>query len=119
MEQADDGGNTHSEKFIMWEALKSIVCNNIDFYKADASTNGMKLNGAFIGIIDQLEEARPLVAEVESFCKLYDYDELTTGNGYRSFVKVFDAAIQHTLKIVKYVTENRSSLLFRKNSYTK
>ncbi|CRL05668.1 CLUMA_CG018701, isoform A [Clunio marinus] len=107
------------DKFIVWEALKSIIYNNIDFYKSDDTTNGIKLHGAFLGILDNLDEARPLIEEVESFCKLYDFDEKTPGNGHRSFLKVFDCAINHTLKIVKYVTESRSSLLFRKSTYTK
>lgn len=107
------------EKFIVWEALKSIICNNIDYYKSDESMNGLKLHGAFLGIIDNLDEARPLIQEIELFCSVYDFDATTPGNGYRSFIKIVDCAINHTLKIVKYVTENRSSLLFRKNNYTK
>lgn len=107
------------ERFLVWEALKSIICNNIDYFKSDESINGLKLHGAFLGIIDQLEEARPLIQEIELFCKLYDYDEATPGNGYRSFIKVFECAINHTMRIVKYVTESRSGLLFRKSTYTK
>lgn len=107
------------EKFLIWEALKSIICNNIDYYGTDKSTAGLKLHSAFSSIIDQLEEARPLIQEIELFCKAYDYDEITPGNGYRSFIKVFNCAINHTSRIVKYITENRSGLLFRKSAYTK
>lgn len=117
MEKSDEA--KVPEKFVEWEALKSIVCNNIDYYKSDESMNGLKLHGAFLGIIDNLDEAQPLIQEIEFFCKSYDFDATTPGNGYRSFIKIFDCAINHTLKIVKYVTENRSSLLFRKNNYTK
>lgn len=117
MEKCDEA--KRPEKFLVWEALQSIICNNIDYYKTDESTNGLKLHGAFLGIIDHLDEARPLIQEIELFCKDYDFDEHTPGNGYRSFVKVFDCAINHTLRIVKYVTESRSSLLFRKSTYTK
>lgn len=117
MEKCDEAKTT--ERFIVWEALKSIICNNIDYYKSDESTNGLKIHGAFLGIIDYIDEGRPLVEEVEVICKQYDFDEVTPGNGYRSFIKIFDSAIHHTLKIVKYVTESRSSLLFRKNTYTK
>lgn len=120
MEEKRDDDDFISEKpFHLWEALKSIILNNIDFFKSDDSTNGLKLHGALLGIIDQIDEARPLYQEVESFCKLYDYDENLKGNGYRSFLKIFDSAINHNFKILKYVTENRSGLLFRKNAYTK
>lgn len=119
MEKRDDEDIASEKSFLGWEALKSIICNNIDFFKSDESTNGLKLHGAFLGIIDQVDEARPLYQEVQSFCKLYDFDEKLKGNGYRSFLKIFDSAINHTFKITKYVTENRSGLLFRKGSYTK
>ena len=117
MEKSDEG--KVPERFLLWEALESVVFNNIDYFKTDESTNGLKLHAALLCIIDHLEEARPLVQEIELFFKVYDYDEKTPGNGYRSFIKIFDCAINHTLKIVKYVTQNRSSLLFRKNNYTK
>lgn len=117
MEKCDEAKS--AEKFIVWEALKSIIVNNIDYFHDDESTNGLKLHGAFQAIIDHLDNVRPLIQEVELFCKQYDFDEATPGNGYRSFIKITDSAINHTLKVVKYITENRSSLLFRKNNYTK
>lgn len=117
MEKSDE--DKAAERFIVWEALKSIIFNNIDYYKTDDSANGLKMHAALLGIIDLVDEARPLVVEIESICKLYDFDDATPGNGYRSFIKIFDSAINHTFKIVKYVTESRSSLLFRKNTYTK
>lgn len=119
MEKRDDDDIASEKNFYEWEALKSIILNNIDFFKSDESSNGLKLYGALLGIIDHVDEARPLYQEIESFCKFYDFDEKLKGNGYRSFLKVVDSSINHTFKILKYVTENRSGLLFRKNAYTK
>lgn len=107
------------EKFLIWEALKSIIRDNIDYYGTDKSTAGLKLHSALLSIIDHLDEARPLIQEIDLFCKAYDYDEITPGNGYRSFIKVFDCAINHTTRIVKYIAESRSGLMFRKSTYTK
>lgn len=118
MDEKCDGVKT-PEKFIMWEALKTLIENNINYFASDDSTNGLKISAAFVGIIDHLQEAQPLLEEIELFCKLYDFDENTPGNGYRSFIKVFDSAINHTSTLVKYVMQNRSSLLFRKTNYTK
>lgn len=117
MEKCDE--DKAKERILVCEALKSVVFNNIDYFKSDESTNGLKLHAAFLGIIDHLEEACSVVQQIEKFYQIYDFDEKTPGNGYRSFIKVFECAINHTLKIVKYVTKNRSSLLFRKNNYTK
>jgi hormone-sensitive lipase len=105
--------------FFLIDALKEICYNNVDYFKEDESTQGLRLHGAFVGIIDHLDTAKPLVSEIEEFAGEYDFDEVTKGNGYRSFLLVFDSAVQHTLKLSKYVTENRSSILFRKNIYMK
>jgi Hormone-sensitive lipase (HSL) N-terminus len=118
MEKRDEEG-TEESSLIIWEALKSIVCNNMDYYEHDDSTNGLKLHNALIGIVDQIDQIRPLYRKIQSFCKDYDLDETTKANGYRSFLKVYDSAINHTMKILNYITKNRSSLIFRKNAYTK
>jgi hypothetical protein len=118
-EKGDENKTILYDKFIVWEALKSIIFNNIDYYKTDETTNGLKIHGAMLGIIDQLDIAKPLICQVDDFCQLYDFNEHIPGNGYRSLLKVFDSAINHTFKIVKYVTESRSSFLFRKTTYTK
>jgi hormone-sensitive lipase len=119
MEKRDEDEEKQPEGFHVWEALKSIIENNIEYYKSDDSINGLKIHGALLGIIDHLDEARQHYRDVESFCKLYDFDENTKGNGYRSFLKILNMAINHIFKTLKYVTENRSGLLFRKNAYTK
>ncbi|CAO1436583.1 unnamed protein product [Diamesa serratosioi] len=104
---------------LLFEALKSIAINNIDYFNTDDSTNGLRLHGAFLSITDHIEIAKKKYVHMKSFAAEYDFDEKTPGNGYRTFLKIFDSAIQHTLKTSRSVTENRSSLLFRKNIYTK
>lgn len=110
---------TMRNKFDVWEALKSIIANNIDYYKNDESESGLKIRAALLGIIDQLDLAYPLICDIEDFCGIYDFDAQTTGNGYRSFLKVFDCAIDHTNNIIQYVTVARSNFLFRKATYMK
>lgn len=105
--------------FITWDAIKSIVSNNIDYYKSDDSINGLKLHGALLSITNHIDGVSSLYCEIKSFCSKYDLDDNTQANGYRSFLKIFDSAINHTFKILKYITENRSGLLFRKTAYTK
>jgi len=107
-----------TENFLTWESVKSLIDNNIDFLKSDESSS-LKLHDAFLGITNQLNEARILYEEIESFCKTYDVDENIQANGYRSFLKIFDSAINHVFKTLKYYTENRSKLFFRRNHYIK
>ncbi|CAH1728739.1 unnamed protein product [Chironomus riparius] len=107
-----------TEKFFAWESLKSIIDNNIDFLKCDQSSY-LTLHDALLGITNQLNDARILYEEIESFCKKYDVDENIQANGYRSFLKIFDSAINHAFKTLKHYTENRSKLFFRRNHYIK
>lgn len=110
-----------TEMFLTWESLKSIIDNNIDFLKCDefSTSSSLKLHDALLGISNQSNQARILYEEIESFCKKYDVDENIQANGYRSFLKIFDSAINHVFKTLKYYTENRSKLFFRRSHYIK
>lgn len=109
----------YDEKFLTWESLKCCLSNNIDYLKCEKS-NSLKLHGALLErIIHQIDEAKILYKEIESFSKEYDVDENLQANGYRSFLKIFDSAINHVSKTLQYFTENRSRILFRKNHYIK
>lgn len=106
-------------KFLQWDALESVIANNIDYYQHDETENGLKIRAALLSIIDQLNLARPLICQIEDFCGMYDFDAQTPGNGYRSMLSVFDSAIHHTHRIIDYVTVARSNFLFRKTTYMK
>lgn len=114
----ENSESSRTENAIL-DALKSICTNNLIYFQSDESESGLRIHGAFVGLIDHIDFAKPLIAEIEQFAGEYDFDEATPGNGYRSFLYVFNSALNHTLKVSKYVTENRGSLLFRKNIYMK
>lgn len=107
------------EKYLIIDDLIKMSMSNVEFYSDDQSSMGLKLNGIFTKLIEKLEKSVPVIKEIESFAGLYDFDENTPGNGYRSFVFIFDAAVKHTEKIAVYITENRGSLMFRKSVYMK
>lgn len=92
---------------------------NIDYYKSDKSFVGSRMCSNFEKIVELLNVSVPIIREIDSFAHLYDYDEHTPGNGYRSFIFIFDSALQYSIKICQYITENRASLLFRKSLYLK
>lgn len=105
--------------FVLYDALADICQNNIKYFECDESEIGQRFLCAFHGIIDHLIIARQFVAKIIGFVHEYDFDELTPANGYRSFVKAVQSCINHTVKISKYIAQNRSYLLFRKNMYMK
>lgn len=108
-----------SHSFAMYDALVDICQNNIKYFECDDTETGQRFLCAFRGIIDHVTVARQFVAKFITFVHEYDFDENTPANGYRSFVKTIQSCINHCVKICKYIAQNRSYLLFRKNMYMK
>ncbi|XP_065076519.1 hormone-sensitive lipase [Ochlerotatus camptorhynchus] len=108
-----------SDDLYLFESLIELCRNNIKYFEGDESENGLRIHGAFVGLIDHIETAKPLVKEVQEFVHEYDFDEDTPGNGFRSFLYVVDSCVKTTLKLARYVMENRGTILFRKTVYVK
>lgn len=109
--------NGADEKYYIVDGLIRMSVSNAEFYQHDQSSVGVKLHAIFEKIVDFLEKSLPVIQQIEGFAGQYDFDQHTRGNGYRSFVYIFDSAAKHTEKICQYITENRGNLLFRKSSY--
>ncbi|XP_031621456.1 hormone-sensitive lipase [Contarinia nasturtii] len=111
--------STATYSFALYDALIDICQNNIKYFECDDSETGQRFLCAFRGIIDHIAIARQFVTKITTFVHEYDFDEVTPANGYRSFVKTISACINHNFKVAKYIAQNRSYLLFRKNMYMK
>ncbi|XP_077302659.1 hormone-sensitive lipase isoform X2 [Arctopsyche grandis] len=105
--------------YAMYESLKDICHNNMEYFKVDDSENGQRLHGGFMSLMTNVDVVLPLVDHVRKVVHLYDFDEKTPGNGYRSFVSVVDSSILHGVKLGRQVCIARDSLIFRKWYYTK
>lgn len=123
---SDSGGNsfvevpnTNTDDLYFLNTLIELCKNNIKYFEDDETESGLRMHGAFVGLIDHIETVKPLVKEVHGFVHEYDFDENTPGNGFRSFLYVVECCIKTTLKLSRYVMENRGSILFRKNVYVK
>ncbi|XP_058823346.1 hormone-sensitive lipase [Topomyia yanbarensis] len=109
----------NSDELYLFDTLIELCRNNINYFKDDETENGLRIHGAFVGLIDHIETAKPLVKEIKNFAHEYDYDEASPGNGFRSFIYVMNSCVKNTLKLARYVMENRGSMLFRKTVYVK
>lgn len=107
------------DKFCVVDELIRMSVSNVEFYKLDQSSIGVKLHMIFSNIIELIEKSLPVINVIERLAGVYDFDENTRGNGYRSFVYIFDCAAIHTEKICRYIADNRGNLLFRKSLYMK
>lgn len=111
--------NQKPYSFVLYDALIDICTNNVKYFECDETETGQRYLGAFQGLIDHVGVAKTYVSQIVQFVHEYDFDEHTPANGYRSFVKTIQACINHSLKVSKYIAQNRSYLLFRKNLYMK
>lgn len=108
-----------AEKYEIIEELIKMCASNDEYYRNDQSSVGVKIHSAFAKVKHELESLVPVIKQIENFAGIYDFDEKTPGNGYRSFVYIFKCAVIHTEKTCTFITENRASLLFRKSLYMK
>lgn len=108
-----------ADVFASFDALREVCEDNVKFFETEDNECGQRYHGALSGIIDHVEVARKLAAEVLSFAPEYDFDEHTPGNGYRSFVKCTRLCVEHSLRVGKHIAQNRTFIWFRKNMYMK
>lgn len=116
---ANESNPTATHSFVMYDALVEICQNNVKYFECDDSEVGQRFLCAFRSIVDHVAIARQFVAKIITFVHEYDYDEKTPANGYRSIIKTTQACINQNMKVCKYIAQNRSYLLFRKNMYMK
>ncbi|KAK6634055.1 hypothetical protein RUM44_004663 [Polyplax serrata] len=99
--------------------LIQICGKNAEYYEKDETENGQRMYLAFLGIVDHVNTILPLVANIEKIMGLYDFDDQTPGNGYRSFVIIAQISIKHALQLCNYVAVNKDFIIFRKGLYVK
>ncbi|CAG9766982.1 unnamed protein product [Ceutorhynchus assimilis] len=99
--------------------LKSLCTTNSDYFSKDSSENGQRLYISFLAIIDSVDALYPKILEIEKRLDEFDFDAKTPGNGYRSFINVFNLAIKYAIDLNQKIMWRRTSVLFRKTVLTK
>lgn len=97
--------------------LITAIDNNIDYFDKTEKFQTLKTN--LLNLKNSFGKCAKSVAIIEGFAHEYDFDDETSGNGYRSFVNIFESADKKTTKISKRLITNRSSFLFRADNYAK
>lgn len=107
------------EKVERKETLKQLCTENAKYFAKDSSENGQRLYISLLAIKETLDQVWPTVTHVRELAPNYDFDESTPGNGFRSFVGIFDSAIVYAIELNRKVAARRDSLLFQKSLVTK
>lgn len=101
----------------MCDELINIILSNQQHFRKFES--GLRLCEIFKSLIDTVDAIGLIVKDIQGFAGDYDLDELTPGNGYRSFVFVVEKAIKSTMQICENLKENREKVFFRKSFFEK
>jgi hypothetical protein len=99
--------------------LINCVDNNIEYFDKSDKNSQTKIKSSLLSFKSSLENCSRFIEEIKSFAGEYDFDEETRGNGFWSFVDIFESAVKKTTKINKELITNREKILFRADSYAK
>lgn len=102
----------------MYDVLK-LCYRNCEYFSGDITEIAEKFHESFTKIAENLLRSKPILDKIELFAPDFDFDENTPGNGYRSFIFIFNAALKYTENTCKYIDDNRGKFLFRQSSSAK
>lgn len=99
------------------QALKLIrvIDDNVAFF--DKKTKS--LSSSLSQLKAAIEKCVKVTNEIESFASEYDFDEYSTGNGYRSFVSVTESAIEKSNILLRQLIAARDSFFFSADNFNK
>ncbi|KAH0533776.1 hormone-sensitive lipase isoform X1 [Cotesia glomerata] len=113
--EADDANQESDPP--LWRVLHELACLNRNFFSKHLDENGLRIHAAHIVILDNYNEFRELYKEISDIAPQFDFDEITPGNGYRSFLKLVDQCLLHTGGVCRHIFSYKDSVLFRKSNY--
>ncbi|OXU23851.1 hypothetical protein TSAR_010329 [Trichomalopsis sarcophagae] len=100
-----------------WRSLRDFCKANMEHFASHQDEGGLRIKGALQVLLDTLDNLRMVYAEISRFAPLFDFDENTPGNGYRSFLILVDRCIVYTGFACKDMLSQKDSVLFRKTHH--
>lgn len=99
--------------------LRQETLCNVEYYKfapSDSSQQSQQIYSVFCQLFDHLENIDGVLLEILDFAPQYDFNNQKI-NGYRSQVKVTQRCLTRLMALVRHITVNRDSYLFRRGHY--
>lgn len=99
----------------MFQVLHSLMEDNIVFFRDNPSETGRRFIDAFTRIQEHAQSLEPTMNNFASIYHIFDFDEKTPANGYRSLMKVVQSCVLHIIHKSRYIAANRRGIFFRAN----
>lgn len=103
----------------MTDELHGLASENLEFFRKVPVKSGRKLHDSLSSLIENVELIVPVMKKIEKIAVDYDFDEITPGNGFHSFVDVCLVAAEKAAEICKKIRESREKFYFRQSHYEK
>ncbi|TFJ96237.1 Hormone-sensitive lipase [Platysternon megacephalum] len=97
----------------LFQALHAVAEDNVAFFRQSASEPGRRFVAAFTAIGEHARRLEPVLRHFASVYHVFDLDEATPANGYRSLAQTARCCLAHVLHKSRYVAANRRSIFFR------
>lgn len=95
--------------------LMQAIDNNIAYFDKRNKSLSHKLSQLNVAT----EKCVKAAADIETFSSIYDFDDRTPANGYRSFLSIVGSAIKKSDNLLEQLINARETFFFRADNYSK
>lgn len=92
--------------------VQKLIDENLEFF-GDSKSIATTLRNLEMGISKTLS----CIDKIREFATDFDFNEKTTGNGYHSFVDIFDSAIEKIHENLLKLSKSRQSFFFNVSKF--
>lgn len=100
------------------QSLFAVASENAKYFMKDPTPAGKALHTHFQLLASQCQQASPLLERIRKEAPKYDLDAATPGNGYRSFLTIFDALFARCAILCEAVQRDRDKMVFNLQKFT-
>ncbi|XP_015262558.1 PREDICTED: hormone-sensitive lipase [Gekko japonicus] len=97
----------------LFQTLHSLAEDNAAFFQNRATETSQRFVAAFTAIREHARYLEPLLGHFATVYHIFDLDEDTPANGYRSLAQTVRCCLAHIVHKSRYVAANRGSIFFR------
>lgn len=98
--------------------LRANVLDNLNYFQTFKDSELLALASILQKLNIHLEKISDILPILENSARNSDYDENVPGNGFWSYLHMFNCALKNVRKICKQLTKNRTKLLFNRKCYS-
>ncbi|XP_058052070.1 hormone-sensitive lipase isoform X3 [Ahaetulla prasina] len=99
----------------LFQTLLTLAEDNVAFFQNVPTETGQRFLAAFTTIREHARCLEPMLDHFSAIYHIFDLDEHTPANGYRSLAQTVRCCVAHIIHKSRYVATNRRSIFFRTN----